>query len=556
MTLPKDAKRAETVENAEIKKPLMISDESGESKEVVITTALDNTLTPFHTIKVVFKNGVVMLTSYDYSFMLLAATYQINHLKDKQGDNTLYMASGNLALTIMDACVVVSVTPGIILGFMAKGTYASLMKEKDESLKAKLRASMSSLLKNGLIVTAPCTITSVILMSVVVRPLLLNIGIDPAIVDLILIPLLIASVSLLIYVPRFCIEKILLAADKQIFVTASNLIYFGLFGIGFAYVLGFGEFGFPYLAMSGIFIGNGIGNIFTFLTCSTVLFSKSFKDFHFFRSFLKPFDPQDREQLKSLANMSLPFVLSMGSEWLATTVRNILAGLIDGLAPQNYASQINYLIFLLAMAFGEAAGYQIAAAAGADQHQALYAHAGLIVGGGASLITGGILSIPGVLTETFNGNASPAVVDAGNELLVYAVVNSFFYSLAIIMRSCVLMKTGTWPSVKFNVSIWVGVLTSAGLAFYTDQGVKGINQGALVGTAFAFLSLLKSYIEAFKKKPSGSKGGLNLQKPTQAETKSDIPKGSSSWWCSCFGNCFSRVSRRIYPTRPAPTPSR
>lgn len=488
---------------------------------ITINIPIQKNISASEIVKTILKNSAVMAASYSYSFLLIIVTYMTSRLKDDQGSSTLYMAGGNLVITILDTCVVISVSSAFILGFFGKSldkqiqTLPAIQGDTQTTTQlVSLNKQMSSLVKNGIILGTPFTILSMIGMGLA-KTFLVKTGQDRDVVNLIETPLLLGCASLPLYLARFCMEKMLLAREQQTFVTVTSLTNLGLLGIGLGYALGFGALGLPAMGITGIFLGMIAENIATLSICASGLrFKKEFKDYNILSSFFTlTRDSEDREQLQQLIKIGVPVILSIVSEWLASTVRNSIAGGIgtNELAAQNYATQLVFLVFLLALAISEATGLQIS---GAVSQQRDYAKYGLIINTVVNgIITLGVAFKPNLLTDFLNPDASEAVVTLGNDIIPYAAANAFTYSLLLVMKQAVISKTFTWPSVQYNCSVWTGVLSSYLLGFYTNQGIKGVNQGAIIGTVLGTLALLRAYINTFyappPKKTRGCFGGVS-----------------------------------------------
>ncbi|MBS0351009.1 MAG: hypothetical protein JSR33_07480 [Proteobacteria bacterium] len=489
---------------------------------------VDQPLTPAKIARAILINTGVMAASYSYSMLLLIVTYMINQLKDANGSNTLYMAGGTLTITILDTCVVVSVSGAFLLGYFGTEIFSAIQLVRKELVQApqsinntkqdeldRLISQMQNLPSNAMKLAAPfITVSSLFMLSS--KYIFEVSGQDPEMLDLIQWPLMMGAISLPIYAIRFSLEKMLLSAKKQRFVTALSLFDMGVFGVIPAYVLGFGKWGFPNLKMIGIFIGMLLENIVTTLGSMAGLhFMKDFEGINFRKNFCKR---AERAELRFLFKTAFPIIFTIFSEWSASVVRNHYAGKIgtDQLAAQNFTTQLCFLIFLIAMALGEAIGLGLKEVSKivaewlkiskeeAKDHietlkgQANYGKVGLFLG----IIITGIISAftsyqPDILIQFLAPNASPTVQQLGNNILQkYVGPNAFLYGMAIVMKQSVIAKNnGLWPSVDYNLAIWAGVLAS-GLQVFGDD-LEGIVRGQILGTGLALLALLPAVIKSF-----------------------------------------------------------
>jgi hypothetical protein len=87
-------------------------------------------------------------------------------------------------------------------------------------------------------------------------------------------------------------------------------------------------------------------------------------------------------------------------------------------------------------------------------------------------------------------------------VIPYAAASTLTYGVAATMRHALVSQTGKWPAALFNLMVWVGSGYSAYYVFSSsddgdNQIVININQGALIGTALALLTLVPGYLKTF-----------------------------------------------------------
>jgi Na+-driven multidrug efflux pump len=516
----------------------------------------------------IIYDGMILLCSYSYSFLLVIASYLVTRLQNNQGTNTEYRAGGALLLSITDLAVVGTVYgPGITTFFSANNIYKQIMEAKTNSQPtSELNKKMSRLVKIGFVLGIPFAATAISFMCLgqLFLPLL---GQNQDVIELIQPSLYISSGAILIYLSRFLLEQMHLAGGKKEFVMRMSMLSLLLFGIALPCLLAFGWGPLPNLALNGIFIGIFCENLAT-TVCSLLglQYFKEFKDFHFLRSFLS-WDKEDTEALRSVAKMAGFLTGTAFIEWAMNVVRTLFAGWLgsDEQAAQNEQQLLIFGLFLIAQA--------CASVVFLKTNHAKYI---LATGGSLTALAAGTgLAINfSPLQRILNSNASDHVIDLGHRLMPYTAAYGFLYSLAIIIRNSLLAKTGGWPAIKFNASLVIGAITSLILSQYTQFGVEGISAGAIAGIVLGLLAMIKPYWQAFYSpqieeikeeksapphaeieeiKEEASKpasGGENASQPNDDDDDDeDTPRLSSFW-----GSCLNRVVRRFWPEQNIQTP--
>ena len=155
--------------------------------------------------------------------------------------------------------------------------------------------------------------------------------------------------------------------------------------------------------------------------------------------------------------------------------------------------------FLAATAFGEATALKISDEK-QHHHQVAYARYGLLTG---LLVAAplGILfaSYPSLFTRASGISSNSEVTDIVEEIMPYAALIGVLNTAIIIMRNSLIAKNQPWPSKKYNLAIWIGVVCSFLLSRYTDQDMYGLAvEGPLIGSILGLIALSRPYIAAFK----------------------------------------------------------
>ncbi len=504
----------------------------------------------------------LMLISYAYSGMILYGNVIALELEESAG--------AGFFLTLVDFGVVASACSCLVIGFISKEPYNELQQLKEEliieqqgdqklleelptdssSTEQKIQEKIhfiSNLPITGMQLATPFIIgcAGIFAGSSFVLPLM---GVDRSTAESFRWASLISIPSLPLYAFRFGNEKILFAAEKYLFIIMASITGLVLGVVAENELCLNQNWGVTGMAASML-----VENIFTTtVTMLGIHFMSAFKDIPFRRSILSCGDQTIREGIKPISR-SINYTYS--SEWLCALFRSYVANKVGPIAgaAQNYVTQIYVTVFMVSNAVSEAISLGLKAIPKAvaqelkipinvakthpvtQRLQCRYAHTGILTG---TIINGALVILVSVnreiLTTWLNPNVSSQVKEAGDSVILYGGACSLLFGAAVMMRQAQASQVNYWAHKTYNTVIWVGGASySAVAALVFNQGLKGVNQGALFGAFLGFLAVLPGYLNAFS--------------PTSRVTSvlNNIGSGLSNLSNNC-SNLFGSIKRRIW----------
>lgn len=460
----------------------------------------------YNALMIIFKTmgrSAVVSTSFTFSFLLAFLIKFAALMIPQPGEEITtedYIAAAGLATSLLSLCATMLFTllyPQVIL---MSNDYGRIQKEdpKSNSLRNNIERTL-----HGAMVLAMTAATPVVVVLGSSEKILIAFGQNPVVAKL--AHDFLGSYCLAIYalMLRMCFELTALSHQIRFALMAMALTTFAI-GTTFAYLFTFGYLTAEPQDMAGPAYGYMIDAVLTpIFYAAFILFSKTFKDYHFFSSFR--LNKDTFEKTLTIAKRGSPTSLAFFIENLGVLSTIIFAGWIslDQQASLSLAYQFYYLALIIILASAQYLASKVSGFVGNLDYELAAKHAryGLLATilllAVPSAVVAGYPEILTLISGTDNLSEETLAYLPSLAAMIAAMVllDAKGYGMLSSLRS--MQRPGDENSFRNNtlptmISI-LCTLTGVGLSYtlgqYTGMEVNGVLLGYLFGLLFRALGL-------------------------------------------------------------------